>query len=29
MTRCRIPEFCEWYEIDLGNYDIENKKTTI
>ena len=24
MTRCRIPEFCKRYKIDLGIYDVNN-----
>ena len=24
MTRCRIPEFCERYKIDIGIYDLNN-----
>ena len=26
MTRCRIPEFCERYKIDIGIYDRNNKR---
>ena len=26
MTRCRIPEFCERYKIDIGNYDAKSKR---
>ena len=26
ITRCRIPEFCERYEIDIGIYDPKSKR---
>ena len=26
MTRCRIPEFCERYKIDIGIYDLKSKR---
>ena len=26
MTRCRIPEFCERYKIDIGIDDLNSKK---
>ena len=26
MTRCRIPEFCERYKIDIGIYDLNSKR---
>ena len=26
MTRCRIPEFCKRYKIDIGIYDLNNKR---
>ena len=26
MTRCRIPEFCKRYKIDIGNYDLNSKR---
>ena len=26
MSRCRIPEFCERYKIDIGIYDLNSKR---
>ena len=26
MTRCRIPEFCEWYKLAMGIYDPRSKR---
>ena len=26
MTRCRVPEFCERYKIDIGIYDPKSKR---
>ena len=26
MTRCRIPDFCERYKIDIGIYDAKSKR---
>ena len=26
MTRCRIPEFCKRYKIDIGIYDLNNQR---
>ena len=26
MTRCRIPEFCNRYKIDIGIYDLNSKR---
>ena len=26
MTRCRIPEFCDLYKIDIGIYDAKSKR---
>ena len=26
MNRCRIPEFCELYKIDIGVYDLKSKR---
>ena len=26
MTRCRIPDFCERYKIDIGMYDVKSKR---
>ena len=26
MTRCRVPEFCERYKIDIGIYDLKSKR---
>ena len=26
MSRCRIPEFCERYKIDIGIYDLNNQR---
>ena len=26
MTRCRIPEFCKRYKIDIGIYDLNSKR---
>ena len=27
MTRCKIPDFCERYKIDIGIYDLNSKRT--
>ena len=26
MTRCRIPEICERYKIDIGIFDLKSKR---
>ena len=26
MSRCRVPEFCKRYEIDIGIYDLNNQR---